>query len=186
MSNKLTNIPELNAKQERFCHEYLVDFNGTQAAIRSGYSVKTATAIARENLTKPHIQKRIRQLSNRVLDRVDVKVEDVLSRLIKVAFADIKFFIKWDETGNVTFFPSDNVDGELISGFTSSDTLNGKRFHFKLHDKLKALEMLGKYLNIFKETQDEDKKWLVIIKDYDGKEDQLRKDLKQGLLNKSN
>lgn len=49
----------LGVRQKRFCEEYLVDFNGTQAAIRSGYSVKTAYAIASENLRKPEIKAEI-------------------------------------------------------------------------------------------------------------------------------
>jgi phage terminase small subunit len=51
----------LNDKQLRFCEEYLVDFNATQAAIRAGYSVKTAYAIGYENLKKPAIRKFIDQ-----------------------------------------------------------------------------------------------------------------------------
>jgi phage terminase small subunit len=51
--------PKLTAKQEMFCLEYLIDLNATQAAIRAGYSRKTATDIACENLAKPNIQERI-------------------------------------------------------------------------------------------------------------------------------
>ena len=46
---------KLTAKQERFCEEYLIDLNATQAAIRAGYSAKTAKAMGCENLTKPDI-----------------------------------------------------------------------------------------------------------------------------------
>ncbi len=48
-------MAKLNAKQERFCEEYLIDLNATQAAIRAGYSEKTAKEIGCENLTKPNI-----------------------------------------------------------------------------------------------------------------------------------
>jgi len=50
---------KLTAKQERFVEEYLVDFNATQAAVRSGYSKKTARVIGQENLLKPAIAKSI-------------------------------------------------------------------------------------------------------------------------------
>lgn len=46
----------LTAKQQRFCDEYLIDLNATQAAIRAGYSVKNARNIASENLAKPNIR----------------------------------------------------------------------------------------------------------------------------------
>ncbi|MDX8000229.1 terminase small subunit [Xenorhabdus sp. Reich] len=49
----------LTDKQEMFCREYLVDLNATQAAIRAGYSDKTANRTASENLSKPGIQSRI-------------------------------------------------------------------------------------------------------------------------------
>ena len=49
----------LNDKQEMFCREYLVDLNATQAAIRAGYSDKTARKIGSENLTKPDIGMRL-------------------------------------------------------------------------------------------------------------------------------
>ena len=49
----------LTKKQKAFIQEYLVDLNATQAAIRAGYSIKTATKIASENLTKPDIQKAV-------------------------------------------------------------------------------------------------------------------------------
>jgi phage terminase small subunit len=46
---------KLTDKQKRFCEEYLIDLNATQAAIRAGYSAKTAKSIGQENLTKPDI-----------------------------------------------------------------------------------------------------------------------------------
>lgn len=52
----------LTPKQEQFCIEYLIDFNGTAAAIRAGYSPKTARQIAAQNLSKLNIQNRIREL----------------------------------------------------------------------------------------------------------------------------
>lgn len=55
---------ELNEKQKRFCDEYIVDYNATQAAIRAGYSGKTARNIASNLLTKVHIQKYIAELTS--------------------------------------------------------------------------------------------------------------------------
>ena len=52
----------LTDKQKRFCQEYLIDLNATQAAIRAGYSAKTARSIGNENLTKPDIQRKIQEL----------------------------------------------------------------------------------------------------------------------------
>lgn len=52
---------KMTAKQKRFCDEYLIDLNATQAAIRAGYSVKTAGVMAAENLKKPNIKEYIEQ-----------------------------------------------------------------------------------------------------------------------------
>lgn len=52
----------LNAKQDMFCCEYLIDLNATQAAIRAGYSARAANRTAPENLSKPDIQPRIAEL----------------------------------------------------------------------------------------------------------------------------
>ena len=52
----------LTEKQKQFCHEYLVDLNATQAAIRAGYSKNSASAIGHENLRKPEIEKYIEEL----------------------------------------------------------------------------------------------------------------------------
>lgn len=54
-------VAKLTAKQQRFCDEYLVDLDGTKAAIRAGYSAKTASVIASENLRKPNIREYIDQ-----------------------------------------------------------------------------------------------------------------------------
>lgn len=61
-------------KQEMFCREYLIDLNATQAAIRAGYSAKTANRTASENLSKPDIQLRISELKAQRNDLVGINV----------------------------------------------------------------------------------------------------------------
>lgn len=70
----------LTDKQERFCQEYLIDLNGTQAAIRAGYSENTAKEIASENLTKPNIQERIKVLQQQIALRLEISQDWVLKR----------------------------------------------------------------------------------------------------------
>ena len=62
----------LTDKQKRFCDEYLIDLNATQAAIRAGYSKKTARQTATENLSKPYIQKYIKE-------RMDEKENELIA-----------------------------------------------------------------------------------------------------------
>lgn len=80
----------LTAKQARFCEEYLVDLNGTQAAIRAGYSKKTANRMASENLSKPDIQLYIKELMEEQSKRTELTADMVIAELKNVAFADTK------------------------------------------------------------------------------------------------
>ena len=75
---------KLNEKQKKFCQEYIIDFNGTQAAIRAGYSKKSAKAIASENLTKPDIQEYLNELINKRNERLEFSQDDVMRDLIEV------------------------------------------------------------------------------------------------------
>ena len=75
----MAEIKKLTVKQRKFCLEYLVDLNATQAAIRSGYSEKTACAIGTENLRKPNIAFVIQQLGKHLVlfsDKVDHSSSD--------------------------------------------------------------------------------------------------------------
>ena len=75
----------LTDKQQRFVEEYLIDLNATQAAIRAGYSEKTAKSIGQENLTKPDIQKAIEEAKNQVSKRTELTVDMVVNGLLKEA-----------------------------------------------------------------------------------------------------
>lgn len=74
----------LNEKQKQFCNEYLIDFNGTQAAIRAGYSAKTAKSIANENLTKPDIQAYLKELIENRNERTKITQDEVIRDIIEV------------------------------------------------------------------------------------------------------
>mgnify|MGYP000871786446 FL=1 len=78
----------LTAKQQRFVEEYLVDLNATQAAIRAGYSVKTAEVIGHENLRKPKIQGFIDKALTERAERTEITADKVLRRWWDIATAD--------------------------------------------------------------------------------------------------
>jgi phage terminase small subunit len=77
------NKVKLSPKQILFINEYLVDFNATQAAIRAGYSRKSAHSIGQENLKKPAIQIAIREIMDKNITEVEVSANYVLKRLIE-------------------------------------------------------------------------------------------------------
>lgn len=77
-------MAKLTAKQQRFCDEYLIDLNATQAAIRAGYSEKTAAVIATENLRKPNIRDHIEKRMAEKEEALIAKQDEVLKYLTAV------------------------------------------------------------------------------------------------------
>ena len=78
----------LRPKQTRFVAEYLVDLNATQAAIRAGYSPKTARAIGCENLTKPDIAAAIAKAQAQLSEHTEVTIASIVAELARLGFAD--------------------------------------------------------------------------------------------------
>ena len=93
MSGKLTN------KQKQFCLEYLIDLNATQAAIRAGYSEKTANRIGHENLTKLDIQEEIKKLMDERVARTQNKADSAIESIIRTRNICEKFLVLEGENG---------------------------------------------------------------------------------------
>lgn len=74
----------LTAKQQMFVEEYLIDLNATQAAIRAGYSQKTAEVIGYENLNKPQIAEAIQKEMDKRSNKVSVTAQDVLESILRI------------------------------------------------------------------------------------------------------
>ena len=145
-------MSKLTDKQEFFCQEYIKDFNGTEAAIRAGYSKKTARSIASELLTKPNIQKRIQELTSKAVERNEISVDKILKEIAAVAFLDIKDF--YDEVGNLKkVHDIDDLARRAISSVSGRVVKEGEDFveikTIKANDKLKALELLGRFHKMF-------------------------------------
>lgn len=74
----------LNEKQKKFCEEFIIDFNGAQAAIRAGYSERSAKQIASENLTKLDLQKYIKELIENRNKRTKITQDEVVADIVEV------------------------------------------------------------------------------------------------------
>jgi len=103
----------LTDKQKRFVEEYLVDLNATQAAIRAGYSAKTAGSIGEENLKKPEIAAAIQEAMDARSKRTEITADRVLQELAKIGFADIRKAVKWGATVMVPVTP-DEPGAEIV------------------------------------------------------------------------
>lgn len=139
----------MTKKQKRFAEEYLIDLNATQAAIRAGYSPDTAKEIGCENLTKPNIRACIdREMAERS-KRTGVNADRVVQELAKIAFVNAVDVID-TETATVKedALPEDTAAIQSVKVKTFGD--DGLEREIKMADKLKALELLGKHMGMFK------------------------------------
>jgi phage terminase small subunit len=89
---------DLTPKQQRFVQEYLIDLNATQAALRAGYSERTAKSIGQENLTKPAVKTAIQQAMQDRSKRTEITQDDVLQLWWSVATADPNELIQYRRT----------------------------------------------------------------------------------------
>lgn len=147
----------LTDKQEMFCREYLIDLNATQAAIRAGYSEKTAPTIACENLIKPNVQQRIAELKAKRNERVEIDADYVLRRLAEIdqmdvidiltESGDLKPVAQWPKVWRTT------LSGLDVSVMGGEEDTAGLLKKIKWPDKVKNLELLGKHISVmaFKE-----------------------------------
>lgn len=141
---------KLTPKQERFCTEYLVDLNATQAAIRSGYSQKTAGKIGFENIHKPEIQTRLSVLRAELAETTGITPARVLKELSRIAFSDPRRVMSWGP-GGVALIPSGELsddDAAMVSEVSESTTKDGGSLRVKLHDKLSAIEKIMRHLGM--------------------------------------
>ena len=129
----------MTPKQELFCKEYLVDLNSTQAAIRAGYSKRTAHRIGNENVRKPAIAHRIAELMNERAKRTEITGDQVIQALAAIAFADRRAILSED---------FDGIPDELEPSFEGVEyTKFGPKYKFASREK--ALELLGKHFGLF-------------------------------------
>lgn len=181
----------LTEKQLAFCLEYLIDFNGHQAAVRCGYSVKTAKNIASENLAKPNVQQEIKRLIEERRTRVKIDADTVLKELLKIATADIAE--AFNENGSlkdirsmpegirkaVSSIEVDELwDDEYDEDGRKRKVQIGETKKIKFWDKNKSLEHLGKHLKLFTEK--------IEITDTSERAEKLKQARERVAKNKSN
>lgn len=155
------SIAKLTAKQDMFCKEYLIDLNATQAAIRAGYSRKTAGAIGKENLQKPHLAKRIQYLMNNRSERVEVSADYVLDRLASIDKMDVLDILdddmnilpisKWPKTWRISI---SGIDITELKGDSKEEKTLSLLKKIKWPDKTKNLELLGRHFKMFTDKID--------------------------------
>lgn len=138
-------IIPLTEKQERFCQEYLLDLNAKRAAVRAGYSEKTAYSIGHENLKKPEVSSRISELKKKRTERTEITVDYVLSGLKEVAERCLQKspVMKWDYVSKQMVQVQDE-EGRFVWSFDSQGAN-------------RAFELLGKHVGVFEKDNGQKK-----------------------------
>jgi len=148
------NSKKLTAKQKAFCREYTKCWNGTEAAIKAGYSQKIANRIASENLSKHDIQEEIAKLQAPALKKAEVTRESLVKELSKIAFSSISHLHNtWVERKEFDQLTQDQKDciQEIDTKVVKKLDNDGEPFdveyvRIKLYDKMRAVEILNKML----------------------------------------
>ena len=146
-------MSKLSPKQKQFCKEYIVDLNATQAAIRAGYSQKTAKSKASQLLSKVNLQKEIQRLMDARSERLQITQDMVLRELAKLGFSNMQNL--YNDEGSL--IPVHQLDPdvsaclqEVWEDSVGSDegTVVIKR-KYKMSDKKSSLELIGRHLKMF-------------------------------------
>lgn len=163
----------LTDKQARFVEEYLVDLNATQAAIRAGYSARTAEQQGPRLLGNAGVAAAIREAQARRSARTEVTQDRVLQELARIGFADIRKAVRWGASVAVPWagdarnaddvdadgeaykvhHPIALIDADAIDPDTAAAiaevALTKEGLRVKLHDKLGALDKIAKHLGLY-------------------------------------
>ena len=147
---------KLGARQQRFVDEYLIDLNGTQAAIRAGYSPNTAAEQSSRLLTNVNISNAIgRALAARSV-RTGINQDRIVTELAKIAFVNSVDVINMDDadiSGSAQREDTAAIASVKVKRIPTEDGDIVER-EVKTYDKIKALELLGKHLGMFTDKID--------------------------------
>jgi phage terminase small subunit len=151
----------MNDKQQRFAEEYLIDSNATQAAIRAGYSAKTAYSQGQRLLSHVEVRRAIQKAQDARAKRTEVTIDRVLTELAVVGFADMGTFLNlvdgrverrdWSDLPVDATKVIQEITQEEHTGGRGHDVGETRRTKFRLYSKLDALEKIARHLGMFTE-----------------------------------
>lgn len=152
-SHKNTQCEKLTVKQERFCYEYCIDYNATQAAIRAGYSEDTARIIGCENLTKPNIKNRISEMQKKLAETAGISALRILKEHERIAFSNAgQLRDGWISLKDFEQLPDSvkaciqEISTKTVKRSIGDDPVEEEFVKIKLYDKQKSLDSISRML----------------------------------------
>ena len=146
-------MAKLTERQQRFCDEYLISLNATQAAIKAGYSKKTARQIGQENLTKPDIKEYIQKRLAEKEDALIAKQDEVLKHLTSVMRRESKEVAVVTTMKKRVFYAPDE-NGIMRKNEVTEEKAELVEYPAKLSDANRAAELLGKTYSLWDKKSD--------------------------------
>lgn len=137
-------MSKLNPRQQRFCQEYVVDLNGTQAAIRAGYSPKSAKVTASRLLAKANIQQFLSEAAKARSGDLEMDNQAIERALVRLARGELRDVCTWGPGGMIPH-SSEDLPREVAMCIESISYSERSGWKIKLVSPLKALEILGRF-----------------------------------------
>ena len=135
-------VEGLTEMQQRYCEYYIEGHNRKMAMLKAGYSAEKAASYSLRLMHKEEAQRYICWLKARVLKRHMLSAMDIVEEWIRIAFADITDFVEI-KPYSIKLKPAEQIDGQLVKSIkTGRDGIS-----IELHDKMKALDCLAKYVD---------------------------------------
>lgn len=143
----------LTAKQQRFVEEYLVDLNATQAAIRVGYSARTANEQGARLLANASIRAAVNEAKKAQAARVEVEADTVLRELLRIGTVDVSRAFAADGS----LLPIHEMPEDVRRAVSAIEVTSlGATVKVKFWSKVDALDKLGRHLKLFTDKVEHD------------------------------
>lgn len=155
-------MTDLAPRQARFVEEYLIDLNATQAAIRAGYSARTANEQGARLLANVSVNEAVARAKAERSKRTGINADRILDELAAIAFARMPAYVEWGTGKQMRLKPSEDLSEydaaavaqvveteKFIKSTGDDEQLMSRERSIKLHDKVATLKLLGQHVGMF-------------------------------------